>query len=164
MQLDNFIGGRIAEFQQKLANVFSDNGKGLTAHRVTTTEAAEMAKAAQEAGDAVEPTVAYFEAMSTRTRAESRMTVAALGYVGEEATAFVETLEKAVDTAEVMDSVGQRTAITLKRYQASRERMRGTTAALAAEFTDMMAIGQNQQRAIAPTASGQKRFTPSQKG
>ena len=161
MQLDDLIGGRIAEFQQKLTNIFT-NGKGLSATRITAADAAALAKAAQEAGDAVDSTVAGFEAMSALTIAESKMTVAALGFVANESEALVSTVEAAVETAEVMDSVGQRTAITLQRYQASRERMRGTTTALTAEFTEMMMSGgQNQQRAIAPTASGQKRFTPS---
>ena len=160
MQLDDFIGRRLAEFQEKLVNTFT-NGKGLSATRITAADAAALAKAAQEAGDAVDSTVAGFKAKGLLTIAESKMTVAALGYMADESEAFVSTIEAAVETAEVMDSVGQRTAITLQRYQASRERMRGTTAALTAEFTEMMIIGQNQQRAIAPTASGQKRFTPS---
>ena len=160
MQLDDLIGDRLTKFQERLTNIFT-NGRGLSATRITAADAAALAKEAQEAGDAVDSTVAGFKAMSALTIAESKMTVAALGYMADESEAFVSTVEAAVETAEVMDSVGQRTAITLQRYQASRERMRGTTAALAAEFTDMMAIGQNQQRAIAPVASGQKRFTPS---
>lgn len=160
MQLDDFIGRRLAEFQERLTNTFT-NGKGLSATRITAADAAALAKAAQEAGDAVDSTVAGFKAKGALTIAESKMTVAALGYMADESEAFVSTVEAAVETAEVMDSVGQRTAIALQRYEVSRERMRGTTAVLTAEFTEMMTIGQNQQRAIAPTASGQKRFTPS---
>ena len=161
MQLDDFIGRRLAEFQEKLVNTFT-NGKGLSATRITAADAAALAKAAQEAGDAVDSTVAGFKAKGLLTIAESKMTVAALGFVANESEAFVSTIEAAVDTAEVIDSVGQRTAIALQRYEVSRERMRGTTTALTTEFTEMMMSGgQNQQRAIAPAASGQKRFTPS---
>lgn len=160
MQLDNFIGDRLANFQENLTKIFT-HGKGLSATRITAADAAALAKEAQEAGDAVDSTVAGFKAMGALTIAESKMTVAALGYMADESEAFVSTVEAAVETAEVMDNVGQRTAIALQRYEVSRERMRGTTTALTAEFTQMMTIGQNQQRAIAPTASGQKRFTPS---
>ena len=161
MQLDDLIGGRLAEFQQKLTNIFT-NGKGLSATRITAADAAALAKAAQEAGDAVDSTVAGFEAMSALTIAESKMTVAALGFMANESEAFVSTIEAAAETAEVMDNAKPRAVIALQRYQASRSRMRETTAALATEFTEMMMSGgQNQQRAIAPVASGQKRFTPS---
>lgn len=161
MQLDNFIGDRLADFQENLTKIFT-HGKGLSATRITAADAAALAKEAQEAASAVESTVAGFKAMGALTIAESKMTVAALGYMANESEAFVSTIEAVAETAEVMDNAKPRAVIALQRYQASRDRMRETTTALATEFTEMMMSGgQNQQRAIAPVASGQKRFTPS---
>ena len=159
MQLEDFIGGKITEFRDKLSNVFTDNGKGLTVNRATAAEAAEASKAAQEAKAAVDPTVAYFKSRGELTIAEGKMTVAALEYVGEEATAFVETIEKAVDTAEILNDKQRRAAVALQNFQLSRERMGEDRALLDGKFARMMPDRQDQ-RAIAPPTN-QRRFSPS---
>ncbi len=157
---DEILGKLTANLKDRMTNTLT-GGNGLAAQRITSEEAARLAKEVQSAEAAVEPTVQAYESMSRLAIAESQMFIAGVKNIAVEASAYVDNVEAVVDTAEVVVEKAQKAAMLVQRYQMSKQRFSEDTDSLVGEFTAMMSAG-NPRRAIESSApSNEKRFLPS---
>ena len=113
--ISEIVSGLFQNFRLQVTQTFTGGNNGLSVNRISREDAARLQLEAQEAKDAVEPTVAGFNAKAEKIRAESAMTVAGMNFVGASAEVFTEQIESVADLSDAMVEASPRVQAALAR-------------------------------------------------